>query len=109
MSVRRPQAFDETKPHRNEVAMTNRERMQAVLNGEKPDRLPAVEWATWWDLTTHAWEKQGAPKNDRLDVLQEFYGLDGLRQIGFHPGRQTAPRPRTTGQGLWRTRRGMRL
>lgn len=106
MSVRRPQAFDETKPHRNEVAMTNRERMQAVLNGEKPDRLPAVEWATWWDLTTHAWEKQGAPKNDRLDVLQEFYGLDGLRQIWISPRAADCPAPAHNGAGLMEDEEG---
>ena len=36
--------------------MTNRERFQAVLSHRLPDdRLPAIEWATWWDLTLNRW------------------------------------------------------
>lgn len=61
--------------------MNNRERVAAVLNGQKPDRLPMVEWATWWDLTTSRWQKEGAPAQTGPDTLQNWFGLDPLRQI----------------------------
>lgn len=41
--------------------MTNRERMLAVLNGERPDRLPVVEWASWWDKTVAAGGRKMPP------------------------------------------------
>ena len=41
--------------------MNTRERFQAVLNFEKPDRLPVIEWAPWWHLTLENWRKQGLP------------------------------------------------
>ena len=49
--------------------MTNRERFAAVLHGEKPDRLPAVEWASWWNLTVDRWAGEGAPRQDGPDTL----------------------------------------
>ena len=40
--------------------MTNRDRFLAVLNGKMPDdRLPVVEWASWWDLTLNRWHGEG--------------------------------------------------
>ena len=41
--------------------MKTRERIQKILNFEKPDRLPVVEWAVWWDMTVARWEKEGMP------------------------------------------------
>lgn len=61
--------------------MTNRQRLAAILNGEKADRLPMVEWASWWTLTLERWEQEGAPKQQGPDTLQDFFGLDRLRQI----------------------------
>ena len=52
------------EPKRNGrmYAVNNRERVRAVLNFEMPDdRLPMIEWATWWDKTIRAWETQGLP------------------------------------------------
>ena len=39
--------------------MNNRERFRRVMNFEPVDRLPAIEWATWWDKTIAAWQEQG--------------------------------------------------
>lgn len=73
--------------------MTNRERIKAVLNGEKPDRLPMVEWAGWWDQTTNSWIEQGAPRITGPDTLQEYFGLDPLRQIWLGPRGPGCPGP----------------
>ena len=39
--------------------MTNRERFHKLMNFEKVDRLPMLEWASWWDLTINNWVEQG--------------------------------------------------
>lgn len=80
--------------------MTNRERFAAVLNGKKPDRLPMVEWASWWELTTNRWEQEGAPKFDGPDVLQNYFGLDFLRQIWIYPKGSSCPSPAYHGAGI---------
>ncbi len=82
--------------------MTNRERVQAVLNYQKPDRLPMVEWATWWNLTTDRWQKEGAPALSSPDTLQNWFGLDPLRQIWVSPKSGKCPQPASHGAGiLW--------
>lgn len=80
--------------------MTNRRRFAAVLNGEKPDRLPMVEWATWWNLTAERWEREGVPKIDGPDTLQNYFGLDPLRQIWVSPRGAGCPSPAFHGAGL---------
>lgn len=80
--------------------MTNRARFAAVLHGEKPDRLPAVEWASWWNLTMDRWAGEGAPRQEGPDTLQNYFGLDPLRQIwvgGMGPG---CPAPAYHGAGI---------
>ncbi len=83
--------------------MTNRERVQAVLAGTRPDRLPAVEWANWWSLTKKRWEEEGAPAQTGPDTLQDYFGLDRLRQIWIHPICGDAPKPPAEGAGLLET------
>lgn len=39
--------------------MTNRERFQAVLRGGPVERIPMVEWASWWPETVKQWRKEG--------------------------------------------------
>ena len=39
--------------------MNTVERLHAVLNFEKPDRLPVLEWAAWWDKTLERWYEEG--------------------------------------------------
>ena len=62
--------------------MTERERIRAVLNFGQPDRLPVVEWATWWDQTIRRWEKEGLPAGLAFpDGISDWLGLDRLRQV----------------------------
>ena len=41
--------------------MNVRDRIKAVLNFQHADRLPCVEWASWWDLTIKRWLGEGLP------------------------------------------------
>ena len=86
--------------------MTNRERVKAVLNGEKPDRLPAVEWASWWDQTVNKWIEQGMPRPEGDDPIQRFYGLDPLSQIWIGPKAADCPAPAHHGAGLMEDEEG---
>lgn len=61
--------------------MTNRERFHLTLNFEKPDRLPMIEWATWWDKTVHNWKAQGVPSELENIGLFHYWGLDDHRQF----------------------------
>ena len=56
--------------------MTTRERFQALLNFEKPDRLPVIEWAGWWDKTINRWESEGMPSGMDRHQIMEYFGLD---------------------------------
>lgn len=81
--------------------MTNRERFAAVLNGKKPDRIPVVEWATWWDQTTNKWVSEGAPRQESEDTLQDYFGLDRLHQIWIPPRWGAGcPSPASHGAGI---------
>ena len=77
--------------------MTLRETFKAVMNFEKPSRLPAIEWATWWDKTTSRWQAEGMPGNANI---MKYFGLDIHQQYWFNPMSNTAPRPMYHGSGI---------
>jgi len=59
--------------------MNSKDRMNAVLNFQKPDRLPVIEWAPYWDQTVKRWQKEGM----NIDIenhheVREYFGLDPL-------------------------------
>ncbi|MBR0464090.1 MAG: hypothetical protein IJJ23_06855 [Clostridia bacterium] len=61
--------------------MTNRERFLACMNFEPVDRLPMMEWATWWDKTVDRWKGEGLsypqiPGLGDNEALQVHMGLD---------------------------------
>ena len=67
--------------------MTNRERFLAALNFERPDdRLPAIEWASWWDKTLERWHAEGLEQGLSADashpVQQAWAELDVV-QCGY--------------------------
>jgi len=81
--------------------MTGRERFQAVLNFEKPDdRLPVIEWATWWDQTIEAWRDQGLPRELGWDEIGPALGLDDHVQSWFPYLSEDCPRPDSFGGGI---------
>lgn len=81
--------------------MTNRQRVRATLCFEKPDdRLPMIEWASWWDKTLRAWHEQGLdpaiPWNDIAPAL----GLDAHRQFWLPHKAGNCPGPKFSGGPL---------
>lgn len=72
--------------------MKNRERIQAVLHFERPDdRLPMIEWASWWDETLSAWHSQGLSPQIPWSELAPALGLD--RHVQFWLPHKTADCP----------------
>ncbi|MBR4748714.1 MAG: hypothetical protein IK083_03960 [Abditibacteriota bacterium] len=72
--------------------MTERERFQQALHFRRPDRLPVVEWATWWDLTIKRWEKEGLPEGlPYPDGISDYLGLDRLRQVWINATSAATP------------------
>lgn len=57
------------------AAMSVRERFHAVCAGRPVDRLPMVEWASWWDETVRRWRSEGLAVGDRYALCRHF-GLD---------------------------------
>jgi hypothetical protein len=83
--------------------MTNVERFRAALWGEPVDRLPRVEWASWWQDTLDRWYTEGLPPGmDRNDVGAHL-GLDLMRQVRVGPLEATCPRPERHGGPIMHT------
>ncbi len=61
--------------------MTTKERFLAVFNGQKPDRLPNLEFGYWEETVTN-WHSQGLPFNATSDVAVERHlGLEGISRF----------------------------
>ncbi len=81
--------------------MTNKERFIATLNGEPTDRLPRIEWATWWDKTVARWQTEDATcPSDKLELF-EYFGLDRHEQFWCNNSDGGLPQPRHHGAGLF--------
>jgi hypothetical protein len=81
--------------------MNTRERFHAVMNFQPFDRLPVLEWATWWNQTIERWHSEGLPKEitDRYDLYQHF-GLEQYKQGWLRPRSPDCPQPKTHGAGI---------
>lgn len=77
--------------------MTNVERIKAVLNFEKADRLPVVEWAGWWTDTINRWYGEGLSRQIPWDRIQSHFGLDFMRRIWMPLTTDDCPRPASHG------------
>lgn len=80
--------------------MTNRDRFLAALNGKPQERMPVIEWATWWDQTVKHWESEGLPPQLGQDGLFRFWGLDSMLQHWIKPTGPGCPKPAGFGQGI---------
>ena len=80
---------------------TNRSRFLKVMTGEIPsDRLPMLEWATWWDQTLRRWEGEGMPKGMDTVQVKLYFGVDPDYQLWMAEILPGAPNPPTRhGQG----------
>ncbi|MBQ3489379.1 MAG: hypothetical protein IJA86_02185 [Clostridia bacterium] len=80
--------------------MNNVERFNAVLNFEKPDRLPVIEWAGWWNETLDRWHKEGLPEDIPWEKIQTHFGLDYIQRIWMPLLTPDYPRPSAHGAPL---------
>lgn len=56
--------------------MTPRERFLRVMSFQPVDRLPLIEWATWWDKTIERWKSEGMPQELEWPDIGPWLGLD---------------------------------
>ena len=84
--------------------MTNRERLNLVLNNKMPaDRLPIIEWATWWDQTISRWRQDGLSDNLHGEALFDHLGLDVHRQFWINGKTADCPAEPSNGAGILST------
>lgn len=79
--------------------MTNRERVRNSLNFKPVDRLPMIEWASWWDLTINRWKAEGLPDLSHSEYYR-YLGLDEHRQFWLPTKNDQCPAPSSYGAGL---------
>ncbi|NPV45924.1 MAG: hypothetical protein HPY69_03110 [Armatimonadetes bacterium] len=72
--------------------MNHAERFRAVMGFQPVDRLPRIEWASWWDKTVARWAEEGLPVTDRYEMY-EYFGLDPYYQCWFGPRAAEFPGP----------------
>lgn len=71
---------------------TTRSRVRKVLAGQRPlDRLPVIEWASWWHLTINRWQEEGLPVGLSGTEAKRFLGLDVDHQLWIHPAGMAVP------------------
>ena len=89
--------------------MTNKERFLRTLNFQSVDRLPILEWATWWDLTVERWMAESLgdiPEIEGLnadEALRVHLGLDLLMQEWIPFLSKETPKPAAHGAPLVRS------
>ena len=72
--------------------MNHVERFRAVMDFQPVDRLPHIEWAAWWHLTTERWRTEGLPEElQGAPAIREYLGLDLYQQMWIAPPTPRAP------------------
>jgi hypothetical protein len=66
---------------------TPRSRFLKVMRGEMPsDRLPVLEWATWWDKTINRWKTEGLPQELDWPGVKRYFSHDMDHQAWLPAG-----------------------
>jgi len=85
----------------NNTLKTTRERVRNTLNFKKcADRLPMVEWVSWWKPTVERWRKEGLNPALNGDEINDEFGLDKIMFIGAWPVSEECPRPTVEGGSI---------
>jgi len=81
--------------------MNSVERFKAVMNFQKPDRLPMIEWAHYWDKTVDRWHGEGLPA-ELVDAaeIRRYLGLDCYHQLWTGTRKDTCPSEPHHGAGI---------
>jgi hypothetical protein len=78
--------------------MNSVERFCNVMAFNPVDRLPVVEWASWWNLTLDRWYSEGLPPTMKdAGEIRDHLGLDSWRQWWIPARASTLPAPRSHG------------
>jgi hypothetical protein len=81
--------------------MNHTERFRALMSFQPVDRLPRLEWATWWDQTITRWHSEGLPASlTDTFAIHEYFGLDPYKQFWFQLRRDSFPPARGHGLGF---------
>jgi len=52
------------------------------MSFKEVDRIPIIEWASWWDKTLNRWRAEGLPTQLKTDQdIMEYLGLDVHKQF----------------------------
>lgn len=79
------------------------ERFKNFIKGQPIDRLPAIEWAPWWNVTVERWHKEGLPPSlTSVYDIQNYFGLDKCCQTCFGMRTPKTPAPVAYGHGIMR-------
>lgn len=80
------------------IPASSRERFHRLLQFQAVDRMPMLEWATWWDKTILRWKNEGlhiepVPSLTEGQALMKHLGLDLHLQmwIGIHTAQTPKP------------------
>lgn len=86
--------------------MTHRQRFRRLMSFQPVDRLPAVEWAGFWDQTIDRWHREGLPAEltDHFEIRRHL-GLDPYRQMWIGGAGRDVPAPPSHGAGIVADRR----
>ena len=75
--------------------MKNRERFKRIMNFEPLDRIPTIEFASYWDKTLERWHAEGLDRLITDDIgLRAEFGLDDYRQFWIEPFGSVLPVPK---------------
>lgn len=79
--------------------MTDRERFRRIMNFQEVDRIPVIEFASFWEETLARWLTEGLNPEHLDDIsLRKDFGLDDYRQFWMEPYSKKCPLP--PGHGL---------
>ena len=74
-----------------------RKNFNAILNFQKAEKMPIIEWATWWDKTIARWKADGLPTDINTNIeITKYLGLDIHHQYWISPRK-----PSSYGQSLY--------
>ncbi len=78
------------------------QRFAKTLSGEWNglDRLPVIEWASWWNLTLDRWSEEGLERALGEDERFDLLGLDKHSQCWFKHKAPSCPQPKKQGGGI---------
>ena len=81
--------------------MNHVQRFHGVMSFQPVDRLPAIEWAPWWNQTLDRWYAEGLPRElTGWGEIGDYFGLDRHGRFVVGAWGEGCPRPAHHGAGI---------